>query len=867
MPLADVPLASLRKRIADQADTRHDAPMEGFTPSIVGREDEQRRLVAAIEADRSIAVVGEAGIGKTSIIRAAAQASRRRLFEGGGFATLRDEPLLALRRATATSLTGDPADVAGEVERRVGPDLLFVDDLQWVDAASVRVLALLRDRITLLVAIRAGDPGTRAALALAGALGLESLALHGLDDAAARAVVHAARPTLANREVERIVARAGGNPLVLEEIATRGAASLVLTKAISAGLADLTPSARDLLELLAIADRPIARERLGATLVELALTGFVIERGGQVSIRHALIAEAIASQLDATRLSALHVRSADLADGPAEAARHLVAAGRSAQGTALAGSALAATDDPVIRAELLVIVADASGAAAGLTPRLAAAAALTDLSDWDGVMGVLERDDDVGSPDERVSRDAFLAHAAFSLGRHDAARGYLDRAGSITVPPDSPAAAHRAIERAAFMVNVDGQLEQAIADLTAALADHPVEQSEYHAIRAIVESLRMLAEAPVDIAYLAAASDGALGAGKYASAADLARVVTFAMFFRRGAEPALAWADGAADRLAAAGSRAGSIECRAETVQASILAGRPADALTRADELLERPAPPRARQTVTIFRARALGLLGLLEDAERTLDELEPVVSDDYLGRGELLLARADLAMWGGQPDRAIGLAERVLRVPSPTRVAYALPQLTRAWAQLDAGLAPEPIHDAFATPAQAGVERESEALVRLHAGDPAGAAERFWAAAERWADFNVPRELVCRWADGESRRRAGDTGEAVAHLEAALARADDLGLEVVAVRIRRSLRQAGRRPTTPAAIRRATAVGLTRRERELLDHVGRGLTNAEIARRMGLGRPTVARILSNAMAKLGAETRGQAVRLVAERR
>jgi DNA-binding CsgD family transcriptional regulator len=48
---------------------------------------------------------------------------------------------------------------------------------------------------------------------------------------------------------------------------------------------------------------------------------------------------------------------------------------------------------------------------------------------------------------------------------------------------------------------------------------------------------------------------------------------------------------------------------------------------------------------------------------------------------------------------------------------------------------------------------------------------------------------------------------------------------------------------------------------------VGRGLTNNEISRRMGLGRPTVGRMLSNAMLKLGAASRTQAVALVAEGR
>lgn len=52
----------------------------------------------------------------------------------------------------------------------------------------------------------------------------------------------------------------------------------------------------------------------------------------------------------------------------------------------------------------------------------------------------------------------------------------------------------------------------------------------------------------------------------------------------------------------------------------------------------------------------------------------------------------------------------------------------------------------------------------------------------------------------------------------------------------------------------------LTRREREVLAHVERGLTNREIARRLRIARPTVGRLLSNAMDRLGAESRAHAV-------
>jgi DNA-binding CsgD family transcriptional regulator len=62
-------------------------------------------------------------------------------------------------------------------------------------------------------------------------------------------------------------------------------------------------------------------------------------------------------------------------------------------------------------------------------------------------------------------------------------------------------------------------------------------------------------------------------------------------------------------------------------------------------------------------------------------------------------------------------------------------------------------------------------------------------------------------------------------------------------------------------------ARGLTRREREVLTHVESGLTNLEIAQRMRIARPTVGRLLSNAMDRLGAESRVHAVVLAGSTR
>lgn len=112
--------------------------------------------------------------------------------------------------------------------------------------------------------------------------------------------------------------------------------------------------------------------------------------------------------------------------------------------------------------------------------------------------------------------------------------------------------------------------------------------------------------------------------------------------------------------------------------------------------------------------------------------------------------------------------------------------------------------------------------------------------------------------------RSAGRRDAAAERLSAALELSTAAGFELVSARIRRSLRQAGVRGPSEH-VPAAAGMRLTRRESELLALAGRGLTNIEIARRMGLGRPTVARILSNAMVKLSAGSRAQAVALATE--
>jgi len=68
-----------------------------------------------------------------------------------------------------------------------------------------------------------------------------------------------------------------------------------------------------------------------------------------------------------------------------------------------------------------------------------------------------------------------------------------------------------------------------------------------------------------------------------------------------------------------------------------------------------------------------------------------------------------------------------------------------------------------------------------------------------------------------------------------------------------------------PAGIDQSRLAGLTGRERDVLEQVGRGLTNAEIARELYLSPATARTYVSRLLAKLGARDRAQLVILAYE--
>ena len=97
------------------------------------------------------------------------------------------------------------------------PLLCLVDDAQWLDQASAQVLAFVARRLdaeSVALVFGTRDRGGEGGLA-----GLPALAVEGLADADARALLASALPgRLDERVRDRIIAESGGNPLALLEL-------------------------------------------------------------------------------------------------------------------------------------------------------------------------------------------------------------------------------------------------------------------------------------------------------------------------------------------------------------------------------------------------------------------------------------------------------------------------------------------------------------------------------------------------------------------------------------------------------------------------------------------------------------------------
>jgi DNA-binding CsgD family transcriptional regulator/tetratricopeptide (TPR) repeat protein len=125
---------------------------------------------------------------------------------------------------------------------------------------------------------------------------------------------------------------------------------------------------------------------------------------------------------------------------------------------------------------------------------------------------------------------------------------------------------------------------------------------------------------------------------------------------------------------------------------------------------------------------------------------------------------------------------------------------------------------------------------------------------AAMWAERGAPYEQALALYD---------SGEE-APMRDSLAILDGLGATATVAVVQAEMRRRGFKgiPRGSRAATRADSLGLTGRQREVLDLIGQGLTNAEIGDRLFLSERTVDHHVSAVLAKLGVDSRREAVRL-----
>jgi DNA-binding CsgD family transcriptional regulator len=324
-------------------------------PALIGRDAECALVDGIIsrlpEAGGALLVRGEAGIGKSALLErgrvTAVAAGAQALITVGvesetelTFAGLHQLllPIFGLNSRLPVPL-GRAVDAVFGVTDEAAPDLyrvamaalylltvaaesaplvLVIDDAQWIDRASARVIAFIARRlenepIALLGAVRTGyaTPLDEAGLAV--------LDLERLSPIAAGQLVDLRSPGLHPIVRARVLAEAAGNPLAIVELArsipTERAASGIplqptsltarLERAFAARLDELPGATRDVLLAAALDSRASFEEvRASAALIRSAAVptgsldaatsaGLVAVVNGELQFRHPLIRSAV----------------------------------------------------------------------------------------------------------------------------------------------------------------------------------------------------------------------------------------------------------------------------------------------------------------------------------------------------------------------------------------------------------------------------------------------------------------------------------------------------------------------------------------------------------------------------------------------
>jgi DNA-binding CsgD family transcriptional regulator len=898
---------------------------------LLGRQRDRAVLNRVLEAARDghgsvLAVYGEPGVGKTALLDYAIEA-------GAGFRVARtvgvegemELAFAALHQLCSPSLDlmehlPDPQRDALEVALGLSagrlpnsflvglavlnllseaaekqPLLCVVDDAQWLDRASARVLAfvarrLLAEKIAMVFAAR--EP-------VEALDGLAELHVEPLGRRDARALLDSVLPArLDERVLERIVVETRGNPLALLELPRgltpaqlAGGFGLPAALPLSAGieesfarrLARLPRDARRLL-LIAAADptgdaalewRAAQRLGIAESAAHTAESDGLLTFDSGVTFRHPLVRSAVYRAAGADERSEVHRALAeatdptidpdrrawhraqaasrpaeDVADELERSAKRAQARGGFAAAAAFLERSSVLTVDPARRAARALAAAEAKEQAGALDDALA-----------------LASDAEAGPIDEaqRAQVDVIRARISFAADRGSEAPSLLLTAAKRLEPLDGAAAREiylDALTAALFAGRLGGEVD-ARQVAAAALAAPPPKPSA-HAADLLLDGLALLiadgaaAGAPVLRKALTAFGDDEIGTEERLRWLWLAgRAAGYIWDYENWdaltrSQVRLARESGALTVLPLTLSTRAGVELYAGNLADASSLIAEADAITDATDSRNVPYAPLA---LVAFRGRE-------PDASRLIQ----TSTEDFLARGEGM--GLTLAQWAtaylhnglARYDVALEAAEQAAEDPhelwfSPWTMVELIEAATRSGQNDRAASALEVLSEttrASGTPWARGIEARSGAL--LAEGE---AAETLYREAIQYlrptrlrVDVARTHLLYGEWLRRERRRIDARTELRMAH-----ELFSEFGMEAFAERARVELEATGER----ARKRTVDTLGeLTPQEAQISRLAAQGHTNREIAAQLFISPSTVEYHLRKVFRKLGVKSRTQ---------
>ena len=764
----------------------------------------------------------------------------------------------ALERALGRPVNGvDPAAVAIDVQESVQDGVLVLEDLHWAAPATLQVLEALAGRIAIVCTVRTADAGADSALESLGAAGFAEIELGPLDSSTAAELVRAARPGLGAGAVESLVRRSGGIPLLLTELGTDGTASAGLRRSVAARLRDLDAPAREVFMLLAVAGSALREEMLSPAGVKaLRAANLVVEeQPGYLAPRHSLLGEVAVEALTPIEWQQVNAAVAGLVDSPGEAARHHAVAGEPDLAHAKALHAADAASTPGERAGHLRLAAATVTGPGADELRLAAGRALAEGYDWAGVEEILQQVSGEADADTRSEAWLLRARGAWARGAADEMAPALEAGLAACAGRNSRMEILLRIEssRIAIWIDLDpaGHLPTAAANVALAVdRGVGVARAKYY-----LGTATAMTGDPAGMTILAEAVESACQDGDFDT--EFAAANNLISFQESDGDPGVgrAYAARMRDRARELGLGMWETSMRYQIAQLDFHAGRCLEVLPETEDLLRMPLDLRARDSTREVHCMALIDLGRIEEADRLAIAWMAEAVADQQGAAQFLWVRAEAALGAGRPAHAVELMDEFLSLrDSDPNLVFG--RLTRAWARFGIGQQPGDPPESPGRRMLDAVVPEITGIGHLHAGRYAAAAAQFALAVDLWKPYHRRGSVRCSWAHGEALRLAGDLDAAIPALRRAESDADELGFVTLAAWARQSLRQAGERRSMA---RGSVAGGLTVSEARVSALVVEGLTNAQIADRLGLSPRTVITQIESAATRLGATGRTQA--------